>query len=176
MENTEIQKIATDRIGGVFMFHKIKEIVSLNDLKITVVFQGGIKKVYDVTEMFNMFPQMKELEDETLLNSAVLDAGGYGISWNDELDIDAEEIWDNGTEIGRTEIDIAEKVGMEIATIRSEKGITQKELAEITGIDQGNISRIEKGNLNPSLKILDKIAKGLNVQINLRFVQSNINK
>ena len=153
------------------MFHKIKEIVSLDDLKITVVFIVGIEKVYDVRQMFDMFPQLKELNNEELFKSATLDPGGYAVVWNDNLDIDAEEIWDAGIEIGKMQIDIAEKVGMEIATIRSEKGLTQKELAQITGINQGNICKLEKGNLNPSLKILNKIANGLNVQLKLQFVQ-----
>lgn len=29
-----------------------------------------------------------------------MDAGGYGISWNDELELEAEEIWEEGTETG----------------------------------------------------------------------------
>lgn len=158
------------------MFHKIKEITSLENLTITVIFVGGIKKIYDVRQMFTVFPQMEELKDEALFKMAVLDPGGYGISWNDDLDIDAEEIWDNGIEISKTQIDIAEQVGMEIANLRSEKKITQKELAKLTGISQANISRLEKGNLNPSLKILSKIANGLNVQLNLQFIQPVIGK
>lgn len=35
---------------------------------------------------------------------------------------------------------------------RSRSGITQKELAERTGINQADISRIERGNANPSLR------------------------
>ena len=40
----------------------------------------------------------------------------------------------------------------EIVEARKDKNITQKELADLTGITQGDISKIENGNTNPSLK------------------------
>jgi len=52
---------------------------------------------------------------------------------------------------------------------RKELNITQKELAERTGIKQGNISRMEKGTYNPSLCSLKKVAKGLNKELHIEF-------
>jgi len=52
---------------------------------------------------------------------------------------------------------------------RIEKGLTQKELADITGIPQANISRIESCEANPSLKTLKRLAKGLNMQLQISF-------
>ena len=40
----------------------------------------------------------------------------------------------------------------EIIAARKDKNITQKELSDLTGITQGDISKIENGNTNPSLK------------------------
>ena len=42
---------------------------------------------------------MKELEDLTLFRQAKLSPGGYAVVWNDDLDLDGEEIWECGTEI-----------------------------------------------------------------------------
>lgn len=56
-----------------------------------------------------------------------------------------------------------------IIDARRQKGITQKELAEITGIDQANISRIENGNYNPTLQILKRIATGLGKELHIEF-------
>ena len=53
---------------------------------------------------------------------------------------------------------------------RAAKGITQKELADITGINQGDISKLENGNGNPSLRTLERIAKGLDMRLKLEFV------
>ena len=49
----------------------------------------------------------------------------------------------------------------EIMRYRIENDITQKELAELVGTKQSNISRFENGSYNPSLKFLKKIAEGL---------------
>ncbi len=53
---------------------------------------------------------------------------------------------------------------------REKNNLTQKELAEITGITQADISRIENGNANPSLRTLKKIAKGVGMEIKLEFI------
>lgn len=53
---------------------------------------------------------------------------------------------------------------------RREKNLTQKDLAEITGITQADISRLESGTANPSLKTLQRIAEGLGMKIKLEFV------
>ena len=44
---------------------------------------------------------------------------------------------------------------------RNEKGITQKELSSLTGITQGDISKLENGTANPSIRTLQRIAEGL---------------
>lgn len=51
--------------------------------------------------------------------------------------------------------------------------ITQKELSEITGISQANLSRFENGEGNPTLGKLKKIAKGLNCHLKIEFVPIN---
>jgi predicted transcriptional regulator len=57
----------------------------------------------------------------------------------------------------------------QIIIARKELNITQKDLAERTGIKQGNISRLENGTYNPSLQSLKKIAKGLNKELHIEF-------
>lgn len=55
---------------------------------------------------------------------------------------------------------------------RKESGLTQKELSEKTGITQADISRLEKGNANPSLKTLQRLAAGMNMRVRLEFVKA----
>jgi len=52
---------------------------------------------------------------------------------------------------------------------RKRSGLTQKELADKTGITQGDISKIERGNANPSLNTLKKLADGMNMTLQLVF-------
>lgn len=53
---------------------------------------------------------------------------------------------------------------------RISQKITQKELSEITGITQADISRIENGTRNPSLAMVKRIAEGLGMQLRLEFI------
>lgn len=53
---------------------------------------------------------------------------------------------------------------------RREAGLTQQQLAELTGIAQADISRLERGEGNPSLRTLQRLAKGLGRQIQIDFV------
>ena len=53
---------------------------------------------------------------------------------------------------------------------RAEKGLTQKDLAEKTGISQGDISRIERGSANPSIKTIQRIATALDKKVQILFV------
>lgn len=61
----------------------------------------------------------------------------------------------------------------QIIRARSEQHISQKELAERTGLKQSNISRLESGNYNPSIEFLQKVAKGLGKELHIEFRESN---
>lgn len=57
-----------------------------------------------------------------------------------------------------------------IIDARREKGITQKELSELTGIAQGDISKLENGSANPSIKTLKRVASALGKRLKIEFV------
>ena len=57
-----------------------------------------------------------------------------------------------------------------IVKARKEQQITQAELAARTGINQGDISRLERGTRNPSLNMLKKLASGLGMQLKIEFL------
>ena len=56
---------------------------------------------------------------------------------------------------------------------RRASGMTQKELSELTGIAQGDISKLEKGNANPSLRTLIRLAEGMRMQLKVEFCPSS---
>lgn len=60
-----------------------------------------------------------------------------------------------------------------IIDARKLKGLTQKELSERTGIAQGDISKLENGSANPSLRTLQRLAEGLGMKLKLEFVPAN---
>lgn len=55
---------------------------------------------------------------------------------------------------------------------RKLKGITQKELSERTGIAQGDISKLENGNGNPSIKTLQRLAAAMDMSLKIEFVSN----
>jgi predicted transcriptional regulator len=62
------------------------------------------------------------------------------------------------------------KIIEEIITARRDKNLTQKDLAELIGTRQSNISRLESGNYNPTLKFLNRIAHAVGKELEVRIV------
>ncbi|MDR1640921.1 MAG: helix-turn-helix transcriptional regulator [Clostridiales bacterium] len=60
-----------------------------------------------------------------------------------------------------------------IQEFRMDSGITQIELSEVSGVSQGDISKIERGLLSPTIKTLKKLAKAFNKRIILEFVPAS---
>lgn len=54
--------------------------------------------------------------------------------------------------------------------VRKKKGITQQQLAHLSGIAQGDISKIENGNANPSIKTLQRLAAAMDKKLKIKFV------
>lgn len=57
-----------------------------------------------------------------------------------------------------------------IVDARNSQDLTQKELAERTGINQADISKIENGTRNPSLNLLKRLADGMGMVLKIEFV------
>ncbi len=53
---------------------------------------------------------------------------------------------------------------------RNAEGMTQKELSERSGIAQGDISKMENGNANPSIKTLQRLAEAMGKSLRIEFV------
>jgi transcriptional regulator with XRE-family HTH domain len=53
---------------------------------------------------------------------------------------------------------------------RRQNKITQKELSIQTGIAQADISKIENGSANPTIKILKRLADGMNMKLKIELI------
>lgn len=58
-------------------------------------------------------------------------------------------------------------VALQVIALREEHGLTQAELAARCGIDQGDISRIERGATSPTARTLQRIAEVLGADLRL---------
>lgn len=57
-----------------------------------------------------------------------------------------------------------------IVDARTSQNMTQKELAERTGINQADISKLENGTRNPSVNLLKRLADGMGMALKIEFV------
>ena len=154
------------------MTHRIKAVKPKENYILSVTFQNGVVKEYDMKNILEIFPQYEALtQDDTLYNKVQVDTGGHGISWNDELDLEAEELWEEGNIVSEVqETGFLDTLAVKLIEARNRAGMTQKQLAEITGIYQADISRIERGLANPSVRTLQRLAQGLGMEISVEFI------
>ena len=120
------------------MFHKVKTVNVIPDYRLSIQFAEGITKIYDLKPLFEKWPIFRNLKnDDTLLYSVEVDAGGYGIIWNDDIDLSCDELFENGETVETpfdnlmAFTDATELWGLNESTLR--KAISYGKL--VTGID-----------------------------------------
>ena len=130
-------------------------------------FLDGVVKRYDILSLSDKFPQLNVLKDRNLFSKGKL-LGWSGVVWNDELDIDSETVYEEGMDVSNEYDDIANVViGYKIKQKRIELRLSQQQLANNINIDQSDLSKIEKGIFNISVKMLNRIADGLNCKLDI---------
>ena len=81
------------------MFHKIKNVTPLKDFKLSIQFAEGLTKIYDMKKLIENNKIFADLKDINLFNSVQVDIGGYGVIWNDDIDISCDELFENSKKI-----------------------------------------------------------------------------
>lgn len=61
-----------------------------------------------------------------------------------------------------------------IIDARKNAGLTQKELSKRTGIAQGDISKLENGNANPSIRTLQRLADAMGMTLKVEFLPNTV--
>ncbi|MBM4459838.1 MAG: DUF2442 domain-containing protein [Chloroflexi bacterium] len=74
---------------------RIRAIKPLAEHRLHVVFVSGIQKIYDCASIMAL-DRFYPLRNEAFFRTVTVDAGGYGVSWNDEVDLSEYELWQNG--------------------------------------------------------------------------------
>ena len=79
------------------MFHHVKEVKPMPDFFLFVRFADGVEKKYDVKPLFNEIEAFQSLTYvHGLFEQVKVDTGGFGISWNDDIDLSCDELYDHG--------------------------------------------------------------------------------
>ena len=74
---------------------RITSVTSLEGKRLLVVFVNGVQKVYDCQRILNL-ERFQLLKHEAFFKAVTVDPGGYGVSWDDEMDLSEYELWNNG--------------------------------------------------------------------------------
>ena len=79
------------------MFHKIKSVTPLPGYALLVHFADGCARQYNMAPLLDQIDAFAPLRTVPgLFEQVRTDPGGYGISWNDDIDLDGSELWENG--------------------------------------------------------------------------------
>ena len=151
------------------MFHKAVEMKFLKGTAMEVRFQDGSVKKFDISVLFEKYPQFQALKDRKLFLQGKL-MGAYGIIWNDDLDLETETIYAEGETVRKEKPAANLLVAQAVAAARAQSGLSQTQLSALTGIDQSDLSKIERGVSNPSVATLERIAKALGGHLSISIL------
>ena len=76
-------------------YERIRDIEVLEDYLLRVKFYNEVIKIYDCKPLLEK-DVFKPLKNESFFKRVKVDSGGYGIIWNDDIDLAESELWING--------------------------------------------------------------------------------
>lgn len=121
---------------------KVSSVIPLKNMNLLVFFENGVIKKFDVKPIIKDFPEFQTLENEDIFNLVQVEPGGYGISWNSELDCSEGELWENGVEIPLDTDDFTSYVKYNT--------LVSSEATELLNCSRQNLdSYIRRGRLKP---------------------------
>lgn len=122
---------------------KVKEAVPLDDMEVLVFFEDGKIKKFDVKPIMKDYPEFEDLKNPDLFRLLRVEPGGYGISWNEDLDCSEAELYENGIDVPLTLTDFCAFVKHNL--------VTTNEATEILQCTRQNIEDlIHRGKLHPA--------------------------
>jgi len=92
------------------MINKIMSASFLDNYIICAQFANSITKKYDLKPLFKEFKQFNKLKENNLFMYGQVDTGGYGVVWDDKIDLSADELWEKG-KIVKTHFDNLLSIG-----------------------------------------------------------------
>ena len=78
-------------------YPRIRSVRAEGDKTLWVTFDNGVAKLYDCKPLLRTEP-FRLLQNDAIFRAAHADTNGYGVIWNDEIDLAESEIWINGVE------------------------------------------------------------------------------
>jgi hypothetical protein len=77
---------------------RIDSVETVGRTRLLVRFRNGEQRAYDCESLLSR-PEFHLLTDPAFFRAVRVDAGGYGVSWSDDIDLSEYELWTNGQPI-----------------------------------------------------------------------------
>ena len=138
---------------------KVDYVVPLNDMQLLVFFENGVVKKFDVKPIMKDYPEFDALKNPDIFNLVQVEPGGYGISWDENLDCSEGELWENGIEIPLDTADFVSYIKYNT--------LTTGEVAESLGCSRQNVNAYAGRN---------RLAPIKEYQRTKLFLKSDVNK
>lgn len=155
------------------MFTKITSVAALPDYILLVGFSDESFKQFDVKPLIEKYQPFKALVNiKGLYEQVKIDLGGYGLIWNDELDLSADGLYEQGVPCNPpTDIDrFRKQLIEELINARKKAKLSQKQLEILSGIAQPCIARTETGTTDPKLTTLLKMLEPLGLTLSITSI------
>ena len=81
---------------------RIATVRAIGPARLLIRFRNGEQKVYDCGALVSR-PAFQLLASPAFFRAVRVDAGGYGISWSDDIDLSEYELWTNGEAVTEAE-------------------------------------------------------------------------
>ncbi len=138
------------------MFRKVAAVYTLDQRRLIVWFAGGEARIFDASSLITEGGSFVALADPALFARVHVAAEGFGISWDDKLDLTGNELY-RASEPAELPDDERARILTEVAHARKERGFSQQRLEEAAGVRQPIIARLEAGSTAPRLDTLVKV-------------------
>jgi hypothetical protein len=86
----------------MYAYPKIRTVAPLDNCRLRVIFDNGVCKIYDCKPLLQK-PVFAPLADGWLFRSVQADPSGYGVSWNEDIDLAESELWEHGLTLETTQ-------------------------------------------------------------------------
>ena len=152
------------------MFVKITSVATLSNYILLVGFSTGEYKEFDLKPLIEKYEPFKVFKEiNGLFEQVKIDIGGFGLIWNDDLDIAADGIYEKGIPCLPPD-DITNRIKSlidEFVKERKNAHLSQKQLEILSSIPQPSIARTEKGNVDPRLSTFLKMLEPLGLTLKI---------
>lgn len=153
------------------MLNKISKVKTEDNHNITCDFYSGDVRKYDMSEAITMdIDGFGILKDSKEFNGISVSNNGNSVSWKCGLSLDAMTIFQDGQRVDFYYPKPKYTFARLFSYYRLFNKVTQKKVEELTGITQSDVSKYERGEGNPSLDTLSRLAESVGKAVDIRLI------